>query len=97
MKQRLAQLLSVLFLVSVFSGLPAGASADRSVILTFTGDCTLGSEEAKRANENSFDSVIRREGFSYPFENVRFLFEADDFTIVGIDQPRDNGRGVQTA
>ena len=85
MKQRLAQLLSVLFLVSVFSGLPAGASADRSVILTFTGDCTLGSEEAKRAGGSSFDSVVGREGFSYPFEKVRFLFEADDLTIVNLE------------
>ena len=50
--------------------LPAGASADRSVILTFTGDCTLGSEEAKRAGGSSFDSVVGREGFSYPFEKI---------------------------
>ena len=85
MKQRLAQLLSVLFLVSVFSGMPAGASADRSVLLTFTGDCTLGSEEAKRVNDNSFDSVVGREGLSYPFEKVRFLFEADDLTVVNLE------------
>ena len=85
MKHRLARLLSVLFLFSVLSGLPAGAFAGRSVLLTFTGDCTLGSEEAKRANENSFDSVIGREGFSYPFEKVRFLFESDDFTVVNLE------------
>ena len=85
MKHRLARLLSVLFLFSVLSGLPAGAFAGRSVLLTFTGDCTLGSEEAKRANENSFDSVIGREGLSYPFEKVRFLFESDDFTVVNLE------------
>ena len=50
-----------------------------------TGACTLGSEDAKRANENSFDSVIGREGLSYPFEKVRFLFESDDFTVVNLE------------
>ena len=85
MKQRLAQLLSVLFLVSVLSGMPACVSADRSVLLTFTGDCTLGSEEVKRVNENSFDSVVGREGLSYPFEKVRFLLEADDLTVVNLE------------
>lgn len=85
MKQRLAQLLSVLFLVSVLSGMPACVSADRSVLLTFTGDCTLGSEEVKRVNENSFDSVVGREGLSYPFEKVRFLLESDDLTVVNLE------------
>lgn len=85
MKQRLAQLLSVLFLVSVLSGMPACVSADRSVLLTFTGDCTLGSEEVKRVNENSFDSVVGREGLSYPFEKVRFLLEADDLTVINLE------------
>lgn len=98
MKQRLAQLLSVLFLVSVFSGMPAGASADRSVLLTFTGDCTLGSEEAKRVNDNSFDSVVGREGLSYPFEKVRFLFEADDLTVVNLEGVlSDSASGENTA
>ena len=85
MRHRLARILSVLFLFSVLSGLPAGAFADRSVVLTFTGDCTLGSEEAKWINDNSFDSVIGREGFSYPFEKVRFLFESDDCTVVNLE------------
>ena len=67
------------------SGLFSGAFADRSVTLTFAGDCTLGSEESKRPNENSFDSVISREGFSYPFEKVRSLFESDDCTVVNLE------------
>ena len=85
MRHRFAHVFSFLFLLSVLSGMSPDALADRSVILTFTGDCTLGSEEAKRINENSLDSVIGREGFSYPFEKVRFLFESDDCTVVNLE------------
>lgn len=72
--------------------------ADRSVTLTFAGDCTLGSEEAKRANDSSFDSVISREGFSYPFADFRFLFETDDWTIVNLEGVlSDSPSGENTA
>ena len=37
--------------------LTAGAGAEKIITLTFTGDCTLGSEEQKKAQEDSFISV----------------------------------------
>lgn len=85
MRNRFVRFLTVLFLFSVLLSAYAGAQADRSVTLTFAGDCTLGSEESKRANENSFDAVISREGVTYPFANFRSLFESDDCTVVNLE------------
>ncbi|MBR4081941.1 MAG: CapA family protein [Clostridia bacterium] len=63
------------------------ALADKSVKLTFTGDVTLGSEEAKRKQETSFVSVAEREGYAYFFSKVKFLFEQDDLTVVNLEDP----------
>ena len=38
------------------------ALADKTINLTFTGDVTLGSEEAKRKQATSFVSVAEKEG-----------------------------------
>lgn len=63
------------------------ALADKSIKLTFTGDVTLGSEEAKRKQETSFVSVATREGYDYFFSKVKFLFEQDDLTVVNLEGP----------
>ncbi len=63
----------------------ATASADKSILLTFTGDCTIGSEESKRKEPDSFVSVVSREGYSYPFAKFRPLFEQDDCTVINLE------------
>ena len=61
------------------------AQAEKSVTITFTGDVTLGSEEAKRSKEWSFDSVAQREGYDYFFANMRDFFAEDDLTVVNFE------------
>jgi len=51
---------------------------------SFTGDCTLGSDKEKWNASYSFVQTIG-ENYDYPFENVRHIFEADDFTLVNLE------------
>ena len=45
-----------------------------SVVLSFAGDCVLGSEENSRSKPDSFDSLIAEKGFSWPFFRLHQLF-----------------------
>ena len=65
--------------------LPAAAWGEKTVTLTFAGDCTLGSEEQKRDQEDSFISVSKKEGFDYFFRYFRDLFSEDDCTVVNFE------------
>lgn len=64
----------------------AGAAvAEKTVVMTFTGDCTLGSEEIKRGAIDSFDTVANEKGYDYFFANFRELFEGDDQTVINFE------------
>ena len=45
----------------------------------------LGSEEAKRKQATSFDSVITEKGYDWPFANMQELFQNDDLTVVNLE------------
>ena len=55
-------------------------------VLTFAGDCTLGSTAAKASSPSSFIKTIGT-NYDYPFANVVKYFEEDDFTIVNLEGP----------
>lgn len=57
---------------------------EQSVLLTFAGDCTLGCHSAHNRAGYGFLMTVE-ENFSYPFQNVRSWFEADDFTMVNLE------------
>lgn len=61
------------------------AAAETTLHFTFAGDCTLGSEEAKRKQATSFDSVITEKGYDWPFANMQELFQNDDLTVVNLE------------
>ena len=61
------------------------AAAETTLHFTFAGDCTLGSEEAKRKQATSFDSVITEKGYDLPFANMQELFQNDDLTVVNLE------------
>ena len=61
------------------------AAAETTLHFTFTGDCTLGSEEAKRKQATSFDSVNTEKGYDWPFANMQELFQNDDLTVVNLE------------
>ena len=75
----------VFCLAAAFLAAPFAASAEKTVLITFAGDCTLGSEEETRPYTDSFDSVVAREGYEYPFACFAPLFRLDDWTVVNLE------------
>lgn len=53
-------------------------------VLTFVGDCTLGSTPGEAASVHSFISTIG-DDYDYPFRNVADIFREDDFTIANLE------------
>ena len=75
-----AFLLIITILFTAFS-----AMAEKTVTLTFTGDCTIGCTEKTRADSDSFDSVAAAKGYDYFFANFREMFEQDDQTVINFE------------
>ena len=61
------------------------ARAEKTVLLTFTGDCTLGSTENTRGREDSFDTLLDLNGYDYPFRHFKALFSRDDCTVINLE------------
>lgn len=85
----MALLLALVFLV--FS-LPAtaitqaeGHEQGTTILLTFTGDCTLGNEERLMHHPRAFTNVVKKEGMGYPFAHLKDLFAKDDLTIINLE------------
>ena len=83
MNKRLGTAGLILTILLVFS-LSAGL-AEKSILMTFTGDCTLGSEESKRNQKTSFDTFAKEKGYDYFFANFRDMFEQDDLTVINLE------------
>ncbi len=63
----------------------AGARADKFVVMTFAGDCTLGGEASVSKTEESFVAYAEKYGYDYFFANFREMFENDDLTVVNLE------------
>lgn len=86
-----------LFLLICAALLTAGsAAAEKSILLTFTGDCTLGSEEKIRVQDNSFDAFAAAKGYDYFFANFREMFEQDDHTVINFEGVLTDSRGQES-
>ena len=70
---------------------------DGSVIVTIsaTGDVTIGGDTRKKST-SIFDKQLAKEpsGLSFPLENVRSVFEADDLTIVNFEGTLTNTKSA---
>ena len=71
--------------------------SDGSVIVTIsaTGDVTIGGDTRKKTT-SIFDKQLANEpsGLSFPLENVRSVFEADDLTIVNFEGTLTNTKSA---
>lgn len=65
--------------------LPAFALAEKTITLTFVGDCTIGGEERIRDQEISFDTYLEKNGYSYFFEKVQSIIGNDDVTVANLE------------
>ena len=76
---------AALILLALLLLAAAGAQAEKTVLLTFAGDCTLGSEGAAIKEDDSFFAFAEKQGYDYFFANFRELFEQDDITVVNLE------------
>ena len=63
---------------------PTAEGDEESFLLTFVGDCTLGSDARVYGVKYSFIDVIG-EDYDYPFRNVAQYFQEDDCTFVNLE------------
>ena len=63
----------------------SGALAEKNVLITVAGDCTIGGEGFNRKKEDSFFAFAEKYGYDYFFANFRDLFDNDDVTFVNLE------------
>lgn len=96
MRRYISLVLCSLLLLPALSGLsenlpaailPEDASVRSSteILLSFTGDCTLGSEDRLMNKPYSLHAYIEKEGYAYPFEKVQSVFANDDVTVINLE------------
>ncbi|NLX83921.1 MAG: CapA family protein [Clostridiales bacterium] len=95
------RLFSVVLVLTLLLCIPAlsHASEESSIILTFTGDCTLGNTEGLNNKSYSFVNVIKQHGFDYPFKKVQDLFATDDLTVINLENvffDKNNNKSSKT-
>lgn len=71
-------------LLLVLTILPALAETDE-IVLTFGGDCVLGTREQWKKKKNTFDTVVADQGMEWCFEKIREPFETDDLSTVNLE------------
>jgi len=59
-------------------------SKEGAFVLSFVGDCTLGSMPEWMSYSYSFTSVVK-DNYDLPFRNVRDIFEGDDCTFANLE------------
>ncbi len=85
MKKGWTRCLALALVLLSLTGTARPALADRKITLTFTGDVTLGGEERRKNQADSFQAKAEAEGYDYFFARVRDLFAADDLTVVNLE------------
>ena len=69
----------------VLLAMTGAALAEKTVTITFVGDCTLGGEDWLINREGSFHDYAREKGYTYFFEKMRDFFAEDDLTVINFE------------
>ena len=90
--RKIALTLALALLLSVGAGWAEEAAeraeifeAPKQIVITFTGDCTLGNDIPQRGLDSSFEAFVEKNGLEYPFAKVKDLFEQDDLTVINLE------------
>ena len=75
-------------------GVTEPPASDTSITLSFTGDCTLGSNQ-KHTYPGSFHQYYDQNGPDYFLASVRSIFEHDDITVVNLEGSLTNSKDIQ--
>ncbi len=81
---RIRPICGILLVFILIAGLSL-AAAEKTILMSFTGDCTIGSEERTRGAEDSFDSLAASKGYDYFFANFKDMFSQDDLTVINFE------------
>ena len=94
--KRIRRLLAALLLLACLceAGL---AAAEKNILLTFTGDVTLGGKDDERGYDDCFDAVAAAKGYDYFFANFAEMFKKDDLTIVNLECVLTDNRANKAA
>ncbi len=71
--------------VLVLALLWGNALADKQIVMTFLGDCTLGGEDRLLHKYYAFDSAMEEGDYGYYFRNVSDLLAQDDLTVANLE------------
>ena len=63
---------------------PTPTPAVKKILVSFTGDCTLGQNTGTGGNQNSFQSVVGTDS-AYPFKNAVDILSKDNMTLVNFE------------
>lgn len=80
MLKRMLMLVLCLMLVT-----PMVEAEDTSIVITFLGDCSLGDAIQNRDYVEGYHAAIARNGYAWPFENVRDILMSDDLTVANLE------------
>ena len=61
------------------------ADRENTALLSFIGDCSIGDGYRTIRSENSYHSVVAREGYTWPFSLVKDYLASDDLTIANLE------------
>ena len=73
-------------LLQALSNMRVAEDRPDSIIISATGDITLGGNVANHGDDY-FDAYVQKYGYKYFLQNFRALFEADDLTLVNLEGP----------
>ena len=95
MSLRKIKLICSLLSLMLFCSLAVSALADTQIVMSFLGDCTLGSEERLMDADYAFAAAMGEEGYGYYFQNVVDILSQDDVTLANLECVlRDNPYGA---
>lgn len=64
-----------------------------SITISFTGDCTLGTYLTSQ--NKAFDVLFdKQQDYAYYFQNVKNIFENDDYTVVNLEGPLTDSTNI---
>ena len=89
-------LIAAFAIVCLMSG---SAIADKQIVITFAGDCTIGCEERLMWADYSFATYAKQKGYAYFLAKMKPLFSQDDLTVVnfeGVLKDNDYGKANKT-
>ena len=71
--------------------LAGAARAETDIVLTFGGDCVLGTREEWVGDADNFDACVAKKGLDWCFSALGDLFAQDDLTLINLECVLQNG------